>query len=64
MMKNIVYLTRSQWEELIENGSVTVAGVTHTYDEDNDYRVSTDIEREVNAIQETIGDIQSLLSAI
>lgn len=43
MVKNIVYLTQAQWETLTTTGYITVEGVTHYYDEDNDYRVETDV---------------------
>ena len=35
--KQIVYLSQSQYAELIANGSITVDGVTVTYDENDIY---------------------------
>lgn len=52
MVKNIVYLTQAQWDTLISTGSITVGSVTHVYDEDNDYRVATDIVSLDNTVTE------------
>ena len=35
--KQIVYLSQSQYAELIANGTITVDGVTVTYDENDIY---------------------------
>ena len=35
--KQIVYLSKAQYAELIANGSITVDGVTVTYDENDIY---------------------------
>ena len=42
-LKNIVYLTKSQMNELINSGQIVEDNVViHTYDENNDYRLKID----------------------
>ena len=38
-LKEIVYLTPTQFNTLVTTGSLTVGGVTYNYDDNNDYRV-------------------------
>ena len=52
-LKNVVYLTQAQYNTLVTQGSITVGGVTYTYDQDNLYLVPKTTEAPANALYET-----------
>lgn len=52
-LKNVVYLTKAQYNTLVTQGSITVGGVTYTYDENNLYLVPKETTAPANTLYET-----------
>lgn len=52
-LKNVVYLTQAQYNTLVTQGTITVGGVTYTYDQDNLYLVPKETTAPANTLYET-----------